>query len=140
MTQELKICSKCNTEKPLTDFWKRTDRPNGYRSSCISCSSAVHSKWHSENKYSVRRRNACRMYNLTFEAYDEMHSRGCEACGATSNLCIDHDHSCCNGEYSCGKCVRGMLCKGCNSAEGWLNGDPERAIKLAEYMKRTKKL
>jgi hypothetical protein len=136
MIQETKVCSGCKIEKPKSEYWKRKDRPNGVYSRCIKCSSKSYSQWHSENKYSVRRRNACRNYNLTYEQYDAMHNRGCEACGSKEELCVDHDHSCCNGEFSCGKCVRGMLCKGCNVAEGWLNGDPQRAILLSEYMKR----
>lgn len=31
---------------------------------------------------------------------------------------IDHAHTCCEGRRSCGSCIRGMLCNGCNMALG----------------------
>jgi hypothetical protein len=42
-------------------------------------------------------------------------------------LFVDHDHQ--TGA------VRGLLCHGCNTAAGHLSDDPERAVRLAEYLR-----
>lgn len=34
--------------------------------------------------------------------------------GAARALAVDHDHECCPGPTSCGRCARGLLCKSCN--------------------------
>jgi len=44
---------------------------------------------------------------------------------------VDHDHKCCSGETSCGKCIRGLLCFRCNSVLGFLEKEPHL---LPQYM------
>jgi len=51
-------------------------------------------------------------------------------------LCVDHDHACCPGKKSCGKCLRGLLCTACNLAIGYLRDDPERLWSALEYLER----
>lgn len=53
-------------------------------------------------------------------------------------LAVDHDHACCPGHYSCGKCVRGLLCQDCNIAAGKLRDDPDVMLALAFYVLRGK--
>lgn len=53
-------------------------------------------------------------HGLTTERFEAMLAEGC-ALAALGNcrggLRIDHDHACCSGAYSCGSCVRGLLCQ-----------------------------
>ena len=75
------------------------------------------------------------LYGLTKAQYNEMISRPCDVCGRNDlTKCIDHDHNCCPGRRSCGECIRGVLCTNCNTAEGLLGSDPDRALALAAYL------
>jgi hypothetical protein len=79
-----------------------------------------------------RRTEKIKAHGLSIEQYENiLNSQGgvCAICKLPEsavnpyskqprNLSIDHDHSCCPGRHSCGKCVRGLLCHKCNSALG----------------------
>jgi hypothetical protein len=80
-------------------------------------------------------------YGITLERYDAMliTQKGvCAICGkANANgkrLSVDHDHKCCAGKKSCGKCVRGLLCEICNPALGLLNDSPELFLNSIRYL------
>lgn len=75
-----------------------------------------------------------RTYNLSSEDLAERLSRSCEVCNSSENLTIDHDHSCCNARFSCGKCVRGTLCQNCNRAIGQAKESAKRLKLLASYV------
>lgn len=49
---------------------------------------------------------------------------------------IDHDHSCCSGQSSCGKCVRGLLCETCNRGLGFFGDDVTVLASAIEYLTR----
>ena len=85
----------------------------------------------------LQRRSHLKKYGLTPESYDAMleaQDGGCRVCGAPSNLQIDHDHGCCPGKESCGKCVRGILCGPCNTVLGMVNDNPARLSSLIKYL------
>jgi hypothetical protein len=62
-------------------------------------------------------------YGLTVEKLQEMiedQDGRCALCredfvlDSHNGVCVDHDHNCCKGEHTCGKCIRGILCGDCN--------------------------
>jgi len=74
-----------------------------------------------------RARYLQRQFTLTEEGYEQIcAAQGgvCGCCGRTEVakiriLGVDHDHMCCpEPGRSCGRCVRGLLCGGCNGLIG----------------------
>ena len=81
-------------------------------------------------------------YRLTVTRFEEMlqaQDMSCPLCGKAFDLskhngvCVDHDHACCKGEKTCGKCIRGILCGDCNKK---LHDDVEWHLRAIEYLKR----
>lgn len=71
------------------------------------------------------------LYGITSVELAEMKERQgyrCLICGKHESDChqslsVDHDHKCCPGKKSCGKCIRGLLCQSCNSMLGQAKDD-----------------
>lgn len=62
---------------------------------------------------------------------------GCDICGVKIgrvSINVDHDHSCCPGQGTCGKCVRGLLCRACNRAIGSFSEDRENIRRALAYL------
>lgn len=47
---------------------------------------------------------------------------------------LDHDHSCCPGQKSCGQCVRGFLCSSCNKGLGFFKESPASLHSAIRYL------
>ena len=91
----------------------------------------------------LRRRetDVARVYSLPAEAYRALQraQRGlCAICqranGKTKALAVDHDHKCCPGRNSCGRCVRGLLCGPCNKMLGHLRDSTEALMRARDYL------
>lgn len=90
-----------------------------------------------EYRQKINDQEVANKYKITVDQLREMLAGGCAACGSFDDLHIDHDHSCCpRGVKTCGKCTRGILCRGCNQALGCLNEDPKRVKLLGDYIDR----
>ena len=82
-------------------------------------------------------------YGISIERFNEMlilQDSRCAICKGkfweeVSSPHIDHDHSCCTGQMiSCGKCVRGLLCRSCNQLLGVSKEDTETLKAAIAYI------
>ncbi len=137
----MKTCNKCFQEKALDDFPVHRKGVKHY--SCKACSSAYfrdYRKRKPEMFYQNKRRDQLKRFKMTPEMYDEMFATQggvCAICATPPpesgwSLAVDHDHACCPGPKTCGKCVRGLLCTACNTALGIVE-DTMRLTGLVAY-------
>ena len=149
MDTKTKICTGCQKEKPLTEFFSRGgELSHLYKSQCKPCMQAKRQRWAEENRDHLnkwRRNNwvvtnrRLRRRGATQEIYNELYEaqKGCCAlCNEPEEklvwLCIDHDHE-------TGK-IRGLLCPNCNRGIGLLKDNANLLRKAADYIEDNKVL
>lgn len=148
-----RACSRCSAVKPLEEFPPNKACAGGRISVCRTCTKARHRElsaspeWKTKVSYWNRKAHLLRFFNLTedqFEALLTSQGGVCACCGTdqwgspSGVPAVDHDHSCCPGKRSCGKCVRGLLCMSCNTLAGVFE-HPKKDLILA-YLEVTRGL
>lgn len=147
----MRICVKCNLSKKLELFAKDSRSKSGYRNVCKACAAEYMKQYYLKNpdKAAVNRsRQALRdagkdrftRHGITIGEYDKMVAKydgNCWSCKERPATHIDHDHKCCKKAYSCGQCIRGILCSQCNTALGLLQDNVDMINKLSEYASQT---
>ena len=140
-----KVCKKCNIGQPINNFGPHKGTKDGHATHCRPCDSARHTDY--RKKYPERHkaawvRRGIERHGITQEKYDHLfnsHDGKCWICNGDSNgnrrLSIDHDHSCCKEEYSCGNCVRGLLCMSCNIMIGNLENGQVTLNNIENYLR-----
>lgn len=120
-------CRMCGELKEFADFSQKTKRPHSYCADCRRLRGLT---------------SNLQRYGLTPEEYIVMEkTQGgvCACCGEPERekkrLSVDHDHSCCPGLYSCGKCIRGLLCTRCNKALGQFGDNVDLLENAVVYLK-----
>lgn len=79
-------------------------------------------------------------YGVTEEQYQAMLAEQGNACAVCEESFesvrpnIDHDHNCCPGSRSCGKCVRGILCPSCLTLASLMETKFKYSNKLFNYL------
>jgi hypothetical protein len=85
---------------PKSYFYPRKGSSDGLHSWCKLCF-----RWYK--------------YNITWQEGEALYAKQSGMCALCDKpldgkFHVDHDHRCCPGDRSCGKCVRGLLCGICN--------------------------
>lgn len=109
---QTRLCDCCGESKFVIDFPRNKNSRAGLLNVCKPC---------------YVEKNIHRIYSISKDRLEEMfvlQDGKCAICKndfgiSKSNMrTVDHDHSCCSGQTSCGKCVRGLLCGACNLGLG----------------------
>jgi hypothetical protein len=136
---ELKVCSKCLIEKPLSEYHKRSNRPCGVRSQCKQCYKDYPKQFKRREGYS-RQYDLMKSYGITVDEYNkllESQSGVCSICKTTKPssdasrkkfFSVDHCHH-------TGK-IRGLLCDCCNRALGLFKDNAEVMKEAIKYLEK----
>lgn len=133
-------CKTCKLDKEPEDFRTRP-APNQHLKykECRGCENGSNKTWREATDRD--RRKVLWNYGMTPEQYDHM----LEQQGGVCKICkgppdegrsfhVDHDHDCCPGRPTCGKCNRGLLCGRCNKGLGQFHDDPVLLVAAANYL------
>lgn len=161
-TLGLKYCYRCKADKPYSDFAVNNKTNDKLQDSCRKCTSEFRAAKRLENPEQSRIYDRDRLrvyvlnnpekvhqykvkyfYKLPANWYKEKlqeQNGGCAVCRSkdpghkNKYFSIDHDHACCLGKRSCGKCVRGLLCYYCNIGQGYYKDSPPLLVQAAAYL------
>ena len=87
-------------------------------------------------------------YHINIEWYKANVMGPCQICKEPQfegPLHIEHDHACCGGAGSCGKCIRGLVCASCNTHirhwdKGTIRKDNRLYSQIEQYINCYKKM
>lgn len=136
------VCKRCGIEKPLSEYYKTSDRKSGHKTICKDCIKA--DPLTEERKAKMRAYgkdyHLKTQYNMTREDHNKLlvaQNHKCAICGidekeaVKQKLYVDHCHA-------TGK-VRELLCHSCNAGLGLFRDSiPVLAKAIAYLDKHTK--
>jgi hypothetical protein len=124
-------CPKCDQHLSDDNFYSDSTTRFGQSTWCKGCKKERIDKYMSDTPVYIR---MAVLHQVPAERLENLIPE-CQACGGEEGLAWDHDHNCCPGKYSCGRCVRGLLCRSCNLALGYLKDSPDRLLSLVNYLR-----
>ena len=152
----LRTCNYCKAERDVSDF--RTRLWKGKRIYYRQCKPCYNEKMRLDSNrkavtnlrlrkrrkenpekyrgYELKKRHKIDL-DIYYYKFNEQNGV-CAICKTTpqsgKHLTVDHDHSCCNSEMSCGQCLRGLLCRSCNTGLGGFSDSIENLKRAIVYL------
>lgn len=110
---------------------------------CKPCRSGITRTWMKKHPGKARRilfiSWLWRKYHIRPDRYMEIYRRQngkCAICFMRLPLQVDHDHSCCPSNQSCGICVRGLVCGPHNRGMGQFRDNTKHLRSAVDYLER----
>lgn len=88
---EVKKCTECGLEKPLTEFVKNSYKKSGYNSYCKECHRKRCNKYYQNNKDKYKNKNRTTLDNIK-NYINLIKEKGCCICGEKEKCCLDFHH------------------------------------------------
>ena len=129
-------CSMCQELKNRNEFVRCSTVKRGHKLYCKVCH-ASRMKTYDRSEVYVEKRKPWNRHHISEEYYIELLNKfdgQCWICQASQATVVDHDHNCCPQTYSCGACVRGMLCSSCNTALGLFKDNKDTLTNALNYL------
>ena len=121
-----KQCRICEQMKPYSEYSGNRKQQESYCSEC---------------KKFMGTERVLKKYGLNVDSYMRIYENQGGVCMICKNpekdgkrLSVDHDHTCCSGASSCGRCIRGLLCSRCNRALGVVNDNIDLMKAMIQYL------
>lgn len=123
-----KLCGTCRLWLPERNFTRSVSRADGFAALCSQCNTS---------------KRLQRKFGITLDHYEHLLAQqegGCAVCGKSEKdngrrLAVDHDHACCPGQFTCGRCLRGLLCSSCNLHLGAIGDSIKHIESMAAYLR-----
>lgn len=141
-----KRCGRCLEIKLVDDEFSKRKSAKGVHkvdevlTYCKLCAAEIRKKTAGPEAHWYR------TYNLSPERARQMKAEQNNLCAVcqkppvaikdTRMWCVDHDHKCCAGGSSCGKCIRGLTCYFCNVMLGMAKDNSVTLERAAKYLQR----
>lgn len=126
----MRFCKRCEIAKSEDNFY--LNKTGYYHPFCKPCNTIRSREWKSNNKHKKYLSDIKHKFNLCHEGYKILFDKQkglCAICNKEEinrRLSVDHCHKT--------LAVRGLLCRSCNLAIGYLNDDIKLFKKAIKYL------